>query len=76
LKRQSLPVFDEGENPLHVPRLFRKMKVGQIEQWSTQIKHPDGGWVPGRLIALKRSAEATPWHGTAWNSMLARSKRK
>jgi hypothetical protein len=59
LNRQSLPIFDAGENPLEVPRLFRKMKVGQIEQWSTQVKHPDGGWVPGRLIALKRSAEAT-----------------
>jgi hypothetical protein len=59
LNRQSLPIFDAGENPLEVPRLFQKMKVGQIEQWSTQVKHPNGGWVPGRLIALKRSAEAT-----------------
>jgi len=59
LNRQSLPVFDGGENLLRIPRLFRKMKVGQIQQWSTQVKHPNGGWVPGRLIALKRSAEAT-----------------
>jgi len=35
------------------------MKVGQIQQWTTQVKHPGGGWVPGRLIAPKRSAEAT-----------------
>lgn len=59
LNRQSLPVFDAEENPLNVLRLFRKMKVGQIQEWTTQVKHPGGGWVPGRLIALKRSAEAT-----------------
>ncbi len=59
LNRQSLPIFDAEENRLNVLRLFRKMKVGQIQEWTTQVKHPGGGWVPGRLIALKRSAEAT-----------------
>ena len=59
LNRQSLPVFDAGENQLNVLRLFRKMRVGQIQEWATQVKHPGGGWVSGRLIALKRSAEAT-----------------
>ena len=59
LNRQSLPIFDAGENQLNVLRLFRKMKVGQPQQWTTQVKHPSGGWVPGRLIAVKRSAEAT-----------------
>jgi len=59
LNRQSLPLFDEEGKPLDVLHLFGKMKVGQIQQWSTQVKHPSGGWVPGRLIALQRSAEAT-----------------
>jgi hypothetical protein len=59
LNRQSLPMFSADEKPLNVLRLFRKMKVGQIQQWDTQVKHPDGGWVAGRLIALRRSAEAT-----------------
>jgi hypothetical protein len=58
LNRKSLPVFDAEGNWLDVLRLFRRMKVGQIQQWSTQVKHPSGGWVTGRLIALKRSAEA------------------
>jgi hypothetical protein len=35
------------------------MKVGQAQQWATRVKHPQGGWVPGRLMAVKRSAEAT-----------------
>ena len=59
LNRQSLPLFDVKENQLNVLRLFRKIKVGQIQQWAAQVEHPDGGWVPGRLIALQRSAEAT-----------------
>jgi IS4 transposase len=59
LNRQSLPLFDARENQLNVLRLFRKMKVGQVQQWATQVKHPSGGWVHGRLIALQRSAEAT-----------------
>lgn len=59
LNRQSLPVFDAQGSPVNVLRVFRKMKAGQIRQWDTQIKHPDGGWVTGRLIALQRSAEAT-----------------
>jgi hypothetical protein len=59
LNRQSLPLFDADENRVNVLRLFRKMRVGQTQEWSTQVRHPNGGWVQGRLIALKRSAEAT-----------------
>jgi hypothetical protein len=61
LNRQSLPIFDSGENPVNVLPLFRKskMRVGQPQEWTTQVKHPHGGWVHGRLVALKRSAEAT-----------------
>jgi hypothetical protein len=58
LNRQSLPVFDVDGNHLDVLQLFRKLKVGQVQQWGTQVRNPDGGWITGRLIALKRSAEA------------------
>jgi hypothetical protein len=59
LNRQSLPVFDTQGNRQDVLRLFRKTKVGQSQQWTTQVKHPGGGWAPGRLIAIRRTAEAT-----------------
>jgi hypothetical protein len=59
LNRKSLPIFDAEGNGLEVLGLFGRMKVGQTQQWSTRVKHPGGGWVTGRLIALKRSAEAT-----------------
>jgi hypothetical protein len=60
LNRQSLPLFDPAmEKPLAVLRLYRQLKVGQTQQWSTRVKRPGGGWIAGRLVALKRSAEAT-----------------
>ena len=60
LNRQSLPVSDADENQLDVLRLFRKMKVGQTQQWTTQVKRPGGGWVPGRLIAIKAKCRSHP----------------
>jgi hypothetical protein len=59
LNRQSLPLFDAAETSVDGLRLFGQLGVGQLGQWATQIKHPGGGWVEGRLIAVKRSAEAT-----------------
>ena len=59
LNRQSLPVFDAAGKATQVLTLFRKMKVGQAHAWPTQVKRPGGGWVTGRLVAIKRSAEAT-----------------
>jgi len=57
--RGSLPVFDVEAHRLDALRLFRPVKVGRAQQWTTQVRHPGGGWVQGRLIAIKRSAEAT-----------------
>lgn len=57
--RGALPLFGANQKRLNVLRLFRQMKVGQPQQWTTQVKHPRGGWVKGRLIAVKRGAKAT-----------------
>lgn len=59
LNRQSLPLFDQMQTPMDVLRLYRQLKVGQPQQWSTWVKQPGGGWIAGRLVAIKRSAEAT-----------------
>jgi hypothetical protein len=58
LNRQSLPVFDGDGNRLNVLRLFREIRVGQPQQWMAPVRHPGGGWVQGRLIAVRRSAQA------------------
>jgi Transposase DDE domain len=60
LNRQSLPLFDlTTEKPLQVLRLYRQLKVEKAQAWSTRVKRPGGGWITGRLIAIKRSAAAT-----------------
>jgi hypothetical protein len=59
LNRQTLPQFDRRGERINALRLFRKVRVGQVQQWPTQIPWVGGGWINGRLIALRRSAEAT-----------------
>jgi hypothetical protein len=59
LNRQSLPLFDGDGRRLNLLRLFRKLQAGQPQQWVARVRHPRGGWVQGRLIATKRSAQAT-----------------
>jgi Transposase DDE domain len=59
LNRQSLPLYAGGEKRLDVLQLFRSLKNGQTKEWDTEVRPPDGGRIAGRLIALKRSAEAT-----------------
>jgi hypothetical protein len=59
LNRQSLPVFTEREKAMKVLTLFRKLKVGQAQHWIARVKSPRGEWIRGRLVAIRRSAEAT-----------------
>jgi len=59
LNRQSLPLYAGSEKQLDVLQLFRPLRIGQTQEWDTEVKHPDGGRIAGRLIALKRTVEAT-----------------
>lgn len=59
LNRQALPLFDPAGNPIRPLPLFRKIKAGQTQEWATQVRHPSGGWIAGRLIAVRRSRQAT-----------------
>ena len=56
--RQSLPLYRDQEERVQALGLFRKLRVAQPQQWATRVKTANG-WVPGRLIGVKRSAEAT-----------------
>ena len=58
LNRQSLPLYDVSGDRIDPLRRFQRMKVGQPQQWTAQAKAPHGP-VAGRLIAIRRSAEAT-----------------
>lgn len=53
-----LPLFDSAGHacePLHQARWLR---VGEIGSWATQVQH-EGQRFPGRLLAVRRSAQAT-----------------
>jgi Transposase DDE domain len=59
LNRQTLPQLDLSGERLNVLRLFKQLRVGKPQEWSTQVPQPNGRRRRGRLIAVRRSAEAT-----------------
>lgn len=59
VNRQTLPLFDPNGKRLNILRTVRRIKQGQPQAWHTSVPHPQGGWLKGRLIAVKRSAAAT-----------------
>jgi len=59
VNRQSLPLFDEDGNRLNILKTVRELKPTQVREWRTAVQHPEGGWLRGRLIAIKRSIAAT-----------------
>jgi len=59
LNRSSLPLFDGRGKRLDVLALGRSLQIGQSGEWRARVKRPSGGWIEGRLIAVRRSQEAT-----------------
>lgn len=59
LNRQALPLFDETGARVDPLRLFRPLKAGRPQAWATRVHRTDGATIPGRLIAIRRSAHAT-----------------
>jgi hypothetical protein len=60
LNRQALPLFEHGRRMALLP-LLRGLKGKTPREWEAQVRNPQGGWLRGRLMALRQSAEAT--HG-------------
>ena len=58
LNRQTLPLFDSKREHIDVLHLLRRIKRGRSYEWKVRVQHPKGGWINGRLIAIKLSAEA------------------
>lgn len=59
LNRQSLPLFDRYGKRIDLLGRLRKLPSGAVLESRARVKNPDGGWLPGRWIAVRRSAEAT-----------------
>jgi len=58
LHRTALPLFEEAGERIDLLRLFRSLRVGKIQQWRTRTRCDDGPWIPGRLLAVRRSTQA------------------
>ena len=59
VNRQSLPLYERYGQRLDLLARVRGLRGGALLQSRARVKDPRGGWLPGRLIAVRRSAEAT-----------------
>lgn len=59
LHRTALPLFEAAGERMDLLRLFRSLRVGQIQQWPTRTRRDEGPWIPGRLVAVRRSVQST-----------------
>jgi len=59
LNRQALPLFDRHDRRLDWWPFLRGLKGKTPQEHESQVRNPHGGWIAGRLIALRQSAEAT-----------------
>lgn len=72
LNRMALPLFDSGHRRIDLAGRMRTLKGYAPGEFSTWIKHPQGGWIAGRMVALRQSAEVTRW---LRGRMLRRARR-
>ena len=59
LHRTALPLFDAAGRRVSILQRFRSLRVGQVQQWNTRVQCADGSWIPGRLLAIRRSVQST-----------------
>jgi hypothetical protein len=56
---QILPLFDKAGRRIKFARRLAQLRVGEVGAWSAYVHAADGTCIAGRLIALKRSCQAT-----------------
>jgi hypothetical protein len=59
LNRQTLPLSNGKGDRLEVLRLLKGIRIGRPYEWKARVQHPKTGWLHGRFVAIKLSAEAT-----------------
>ena len=72
LNRQALPLFDSSHQRIDLAAMMRTLKGHSPAEFSSWIKDPQGGWIRGRVVALRQSAEVTRW---TREQMLRRARR-
>jgi hypothetical protein len=61
LNRQSLPIYEEARRRLALLPRLRLLEATQPREYVAGVQTAEGQWIPGRLIALRQSAETTRW---------------
>jgi hypothetical protein len=59
LNWQTLPLYFEDGRKVNVLAALRRLRVGEVEDLSTWVVPVTGDALPGRLIAVRRSAAST-----------------
>lgn len=59
VNRQALPLFNRWGRRMDLLASLRSLRAGAVLESRLRVKDPHGGWLAGRWIALRRSAEAT-----------------
>jgi hypothetical protein len=59
LNRQALPLYKEVGQRLALLSRMRRLPVSKPQEYVAGVQTREGQWIPGRLIALRQSAEAT-----------------
>jgi hypothetical protein len=58
LNRAALPLYEPNGERLNLLPLLRRLKGKTAREFAAQARNTDGTRIPGRLIALRQSAEA------------------
>lgn len=72
LNRMALPLFDYHHRRIDLAPQMRTLKGHSPAESSSWIKDSQGGWIAGRMVALRQSAEVTRW---TRQRMLRRARR-
>jgi hypothetical protein len=76
LDRHALPLFTEMEERLDVPRIARKLKAHQNRECAAWV-HTGGGYrIPGRLLMVRRSKQATEYARQKLKQQASKKQRK
>jgi hypothetical protein len=59
LNRQALPLFERDGRRMDLLAFLRALQGKTPREQEARVRHPRGGWITGRLIALRQSAEVT-----------------
>jgi hypothetical protein len=60
LNRAALPLYEPAGARIELLPRLRQLEA-QPQEYEAHVQDPRGGWIRGRLFALRRSVEATRW---------------